>query len=158
MTTASVFTGVKLGNESILELQDLARQTFGKLLPRTRGQHITIRFRGSPDKIPTDIMGRMVEFRVVGFLWTEGVQVAQVEPLGDAKELEYAHIPHVTLSLDDGVKPSTAKSVLKTHRANVQKTKTKLILKGQVGFIHDRHGWVFSHLPEEEMVPEFERA
>jgi hypothetical protein len=153
MTTASVFTGVKLSNESRSQLLDLARQVFGDLLHYVKGDHLTLRFRGSPDKIPTNIMGTMVEFRLVGLLQEGGLQVAQVEPLGDATELEYASTPHVTISVDAGVKPSLSKSVLKDHTGAFLGTESNLILRGQVGFIHDRHGWVFSHLSEKEMEP-----
>ena len=150
MTTASVFTGIKLSNESRSQLLDLVRAHHGHLLPNIKGKHLTIKFRGSVDKIPMDVMGEWVELRGTSLYETTGVQVIEVQPLGLAEQLSYASIPHVTVALAEGVKGAHAKKVLREEEGLI--LPEPIILRGQVGFIHDRHGWVFSHLSEEEMV------
>jgi hypothetical protein len=154
MTTASIFTGVMLTNESRKALLWYGKEALGGLLQQHKADHMTIKFRGSPNKIPPKLMGRMVELRVLSLIEAEGIQAAEVMPLGPAADLECANeYPHVTISVDKGVAPKHSNKVLKDCRDSLQKCKATLVLKGQVGFVHDRYGWVFSHLPDEEMVP-----
>lgn len=158
MTTASVYTGFKILNSDQL-FKIMARVG---MTPRTvkKGRHITLRFRGDPRKLPTDMVGDIFSFWLKAVVDRRGVQVALLEPIEESvRALPWASAPHITLAHDSDVRPSTAKAVAREWLAEgVQEgdltfEEGAVVVYGTLGFLHDLDGWLF-HIPsDEKMIP-----
>jgi len=165
MTTASVYTGIFLGNDSKRRLLSTAKRHLGKLHPNTKGDHITLSFRGNPDKIPADLMGQWAQFSVIGIRDEGGAQCAIVEAV-DPKHrelLEWASAPHVTIAHTDATRPVYSKTVAKAFLddgpgdGDLTFDPEAFMLWGQIGFLHDLRGPCFCHLEDEYMLPKNRR-
>lgn len=161
MTTASVYTGIFLGNESKEMLLDIVKRHLGELQANVRASSLTLRFRGNPDKIPAEMMGKRPSFSVIGIREEDGIQCAILKAVDPQtmEDLSWASYPHITISLRNGAKSSASKKLAKSfmeegpREGDVTFEEGVVVVEGSIGFLHDRKGPVFTHLSPEEMIP-----
>lgn len=159
MTTASVTTGFQLLSTETEKLRSIARRGGMEPYEVMKGGHITLKFRGSPEKIPVDMLGQVFGFQLVAICQTSMVQTAMLKLTEEVERLDWGSPPHITLSHKKDAKSGRSKRVAKDffefgeRPGDLIFDEDAVVIWARLGFLHDRHGWTFHLLPDAEMVP-----
>ena len=129
----AVFTELVLSEVSSKDIKNLMEELAGGLLPNIKANHITLKYRPSPEEVKSLHMGEKLFGVITGFVADHRVQ-AFVCDIGGKFECNNKH-PHITVATgmdgDRAISPRVSNDVLDEGITPIPK---KFLFEARVGF------------------------
>jgi len=118
-----LYTGIFFSAETQNKLKSLATEVFGSFYDKVQINRITLDFGDAP----SDLVGKKVEFKVVGYFKDENAQVFKVDLDVPSKKN-----PHITVSHSKSVTPFYSNEVV--EKGNFYAFDNPVTLPGTIGY------------------------